>query len=77
MLSSPGGGGGTWSLQGGRILVWRKDGREKGKRGKHEVMLSLGEKLGNILGSQGVGRAGGRLGGRDGIRGVQKEVRAE
>ena len=40
-------------------------------------MLSLGEKLRNILGSQGVGRAGGRLGGRDGIRGVQKEVRAE
>lgn len=77
MLSSLGGGGGTWSLQGGRILVWRKDGREKGKRGKHEVMLSLGEKLRNILGSQGVGRAGGRLGGRDGIRGVQKEVRAE
>lgn len=57
-------------------MVWRKDGREKGKKGKHEVMVSLGEKLGNSLGSQGVGRVGGRLGGREGcIRGMQKEVR--
>lgn len=72
----PEGGGGTSSLQGGQILVWRKDGREKGKKGKHEVMVSLGEKLGNSLGSQGVGRVGGRLGGREGcIRGMQKEVR--